>query len=262
ALALCCCTSVCVEASTESDTAKQRSPFPPLKGDPRITPKQTVAARNCPAASSSVSGERKKVTVSTTAILKEGALQYRKTIIRSVKEDVTVPDGYNFTVEKNVVVECVGKDGDKITKEKCTVVDGATATNNITYIATVKSTTADPAAVNTLAEEVSVMSVPDGYKMSIDHHVAVKCIPLTVTGLSPSSAGVGTPGGGDEGVLNDRVTEDVSTQLQSSIKNDTVKGEADRLASQANGLHQPPGSASHDSIANSGKINGERASEE
>ncbi|KEG07203.1 hypothetical protein DQ04_10571010 [Trypanosoma grayi] len=260
ALALCCCTSLCV-AETGAPAGTVEFPLAIGNDGAEISLTETVSTESCGVQTSPVAEGSRTVTVSITVTLrKKGDPEKTKEIKKKNPTIVKVPLGHIFALDTSLIVECTKQSGADaaITKTNCTAEDSATATGSITYVATAADSTAG--GITTTKEHE--VKIPVGSGVSIMENVVVKCIPLTVAGLTPTSAGAGPSGEGNEGKLNGKVPEDISTQGQSSIKDDTVKGEADRLASQANDIHQPPGSASHDSIANSGKINGERASEE
>ncbi|KEG05369.1 hypothetical protein DQ04_22861000, partial [Trypanosoma grayi] len=256
ALALCCCASVCVAAA---GSPKAPVDFPLVSGGGRITLTETVDVSSCTAITGQT-GNSKDRTISTAVTLKKGDPEETKVIKNEPPTIVKVPLEHGLMLETSLIVECTKKNGDGagITKTNCTAEDSATASGSITY----EATAADSTAGEITTTKQHEVKVPVGFDVSIMENVVVKCIPLTVAGLTPTYAGAGTPGGGQEGLTKVNGLKDVSTQGQSSIKDDTVKGETDRLASQANDLHRPPGSASHDSIANSENINDERASEE
>ncbi|KEG06424.1 hypothetical protein DQ04_13981000 [Trypanosoma grayi] len=177
ALALCCCTSLCVAATdAPEDTVKLKL----AEGEATITLTRTVGAGNCTPLSTPAPEKAKDVTISTTVTLKkEGKPPETKEMKNEPSTVVTVPDGSSVTLTTSLVFECTKKGGDssESAEKNCLEDTATTTTNYITYDVSVKSTTTGEATVNILETEKREVKVRAGYDVKIIENVVATCIP-------------------------------------------------------------------------------------
>ncbi|KEG06329.1 hypothetical protein DQ04_14591000, partial [Trypanosoma grayi] len=180
ALALCCCTSLCV-AAVASGAVGDGAPegtvkFPLVTGDAKITLTETVDDSSCTVPQDQT-GNSNDRTISTTVTLKKDGSQETKEIKKEPLKIVKVPLGHGLMLETSLIVECTkqGEADAAITKTNCTAEDSEAATGSITYVATAADSTAG-GITTTNKQEVKV---PVGFDVSIIEKVVVKCKPFS-----------------------------------------------------------------------------------
>ncbi|KEG05165.1 hypothetical protein DQ04_26421000, partial [Trypanosoma grayi] len=140
ALALCCCTSLCVAAAGISERAVES---PLVNDNMKITLTVTADDSSCtPPSPPPATVNTNDLTISTTVALKRtGETPGTTQTANGPSKAVKVPAGYSITLNTSRVVKCTEKGGSSDAAEKdCPLVGpetASTATNYITYVVTV-----------------------------------------------------------------------------------------------------------------------------
>ncbi|KEG05421.1 hypothetical protein DQ04_22171000 [Trypanosoma grayi] len=239
ALALCCCTSVCVAVS---DVPRPTVVLGVSNDDAEISLTETVDASSCTEALNSASGEPRTVTISTAPTLtkRSGSGTFpRQTESERV---ITVPDGYKLTLKSSLVLECTrkGEAASAATDKTCTFSESATGADYIKYDVTVETTATADKIKNTIGKEERKVSVPATYNVKAVGTVVVTCIPPTPARPSLSPAKSPAPRGELEVLTTNRDHEKVSSSRGSQLDGNTNNGANGNTATQGAGSSEKP----------------------
>ncbi|KEG06568.1 hypothetical protein DQ04_13311010 [Trypanosoma grayi] len=231
ALALCCCTSVCVAAAVVPEQESNGE----LSSDVEMTVSvaEKVNASNCTVPLNYASHGRQKVEIFTTTVVTEKVDQPTKNGIMSPAWKFEFPRGYNFTLSNSWDVKCWKKDGEgKITEKECHV-EGAEDTKrtvDVTFHSTATGYTTEQ--ISTPPEEREI-NVPAGYSLVFYENVVATCIPLPGTEKFFRPAETVTSGDKDSAVDNAATAQTSSEAESTETDNSFTVNDADHTAPTA-----------------------------
>ncbi|KEG06827.1 hypothetical protein DQ04_12041030, partial [Trypanosoma grayi] len=232
ALALCCCTSLCVAAAA----AELPGELQLATGDAKITLTGAVDATNCRPQPTSTTGETKTVTISTAVTFAKGASEEKKIIPDVPSETVKVPVGHKLTLKTSLDVKCTKKDkaSSSTAEENCPSAEAETAdSDTITYVFTVTPTTSEQTSDKIPETQTRKVKVPAGSEVKLIANVVATCAAVSVTHSSTPSTQLRSPGGGrGESLDSDDPERALTTQKSQPSEQKPLKTETDNHQTQ------------------------------
>ncbi|KEG06039.1 hypothetical protein DQ04_16351000 [Trypanosoma grayi] len=231
ALALCCCTSLCVATGS---TPEKTHELKLTNGAATITLTERFETGNCTPPTTPNTRKTSEVTISTTVALKKGTLEEAKEITNELSNAVKVLDGYNLTLKTSLEVKCTknGEVSSGTAEKRCPLGETEAAdSDTITYVVSVKPTTSVQTTVNIPETQNHEVKVRAGYDVKIVENVVATCAPPTPAEKPPTHSRSVPPGGHQDASSAKTKVGDISHTLEhSSVKDQTPKQQSDKLA--------------------------------